>query len=132
VITNKDLLKEISEQELLQLSDLNATGFLNQDVIDDALNDSISFCSSFIAIPNNPTPLLKKIIVDFTIYELRRKNNLLSNTDKELKKDNESYLLKMSIGKLPISIEQDKIEHISNSFAFTHNNKKRVNLKGFR
>lgn len=44
MITNEDLLKEISEDELLQLSDLNATGEINQEVINDALNDSISFC----------------------------------------------------------------------------------------
>lgn len=44
MITNEDLLKEISEQQLKELSDLNADGNLNQNVIDDALNDSISFC----------------------------------------------------------------------------------------
>ncbi len=38
MITNEDLLKEISEQELKELSDLNANGILNQNVIDDACN----------------------------------------------------------------------------------------------
>lgn len=51
VITNEDLLKEISEQRIKRLSDLNANGILNQNVIDDALNDSISFCESFIILP---------------------------------------------------------------------------------
>ena len=92
MITNEDLLKEISEQELKELSDLNANGILNQNVIDDALNDSISFCESFIILPNNPTPLLKKIIVDFAIYELRRKNGLVSDADKELKKQKTTSL----------------------------------------
>ena len=87
MIRNEDLLKEISEQELKELSDLNADGNLNQNVIDDALMDSISFIESFIVLPNNPTPLLKKIIVDFTIYELRRKNGLVQDSDKELKKE---------------------------------------------
>lgn len=133
MITNEDLLKEISEDELLQLSDLNADGILNQDVVDDALNDSISFCESFIILPANPTPLLKKIIVDFTIYELRRKNGLVSETDKELKKDNEAYLLKMSTGRLLTNIEEkEKAKETPKNFAFIHHNKKRVDFKGFR
>ena len=57
MITNEDLLKEISEQELKELSDLNADGNLNQNVIDDALKDSISFIESFIIFPNNPTQI---------------------------------------------------------------------------
>lgn len=133
MITNKDLLKEISEDELLQLSDLNATGEINQEVINDALNDSISFCESFIILPANPTPLLKKIIVDFTIYELRRKNGLVSETDKELKKDNEAYLLKMSTGRLLTNIEEkEKTKETPKNFAFIHHNKKRVCFQGFR
>jgi len=42
MITNDDLLKEVSFESLTQLSDLNATGFLDQGVIDDAIDDSIS------------------------------------------------------------------------------------------
>lgn len=133
VITNEDLLKEISEQELKELSDLNANGILNQNVIDDALNDSISFCESFIILPNNPTPLLKKIIVDFTIYELRRKNGLVQDSDKELKKENEAYLLKMSTGRLLTNMEEkEKAKDTPKNFAFKHQNKKRVDFKGFR
>lgn len=131
MITNEDLLKEISEDELLQLSDLNATGEINQEVINDALNDSISFCESFIILPANPTPLLKKIIVDFTIYELRRKNGLVSETDKELKKDNEAYLLKMSTGRLLTNIEEkEKAKETPKNFAFIHHNKKEFLFKG--
>ena len=96
MITNENLLKEISNDELIQLSDLNATNEINQEVIDDAINDAISFIESFIILPTNPTPLLKKILVDLTIYELRRKNGLVSDSDKELKKENEAYLIKMS------------------------------------
>lgn len=133
VITNEDLLKEISFNELKELSDLNATGDLNQEVIDDALNDSISFIESFIILPKNPTPLLKKIIVDFTIYELRKKNSLVGDEDKELKKENEAYLLKMSTGRLLTEFEkQEKAKHMPKNFAFIHHKRKRVNLKGFR
>lgn len=135
MITNKDLLKEISEQQLLELSDLNATGELVQDVIDDSLNDAISFIESFIVLPENPTPLLKKITVDLTIYELKRKNGFASDSDKELKKENEAYLTKMSNGRLKTQIVNNVTASVSpesKSFAFRHRNQRRVNTKGFR
>ena len=127
MITNEDLLKEISEEELTQLSDLNAKEELDQTVIDDAINDAISFIESFIVQPENPTPLLKKILVDLTIYELRRKNGLVSDSDKELKKENEAYLIKMSTGRLLIEKRGDttaSVSPTSSNYAFRNKNKK--------
>lgn len=135
MINNQDLLKEISEQQLQELSDINATGTINQDVIDDALNDAISFIESFIILPSNPTPLLKKITVDLTIYELKRKNSFISDTDKELKKENESYLSKMSNGRLKTEIINNQTASVpeqNKSFAFRHRDKRKVNTRGFR
>ncbi len=135
MITNEDLLKEISEQELLELSDINATEELNQDVIDDALNDAISFIESFIILPVDPTTLLKKITTDLTIYELKRKNGLVSNEDKELKKENEAYLTKMSNGRLITQKREDTSSSIpteNKSFAFRHRSTRRVKKDGFR
>ncbi|WP_294962056.1 phage protein Gp36 family protein [Sulfurimonas sp.] len=135
MITNEDLLKEISEQELLELSDINATGELNQDVIDDALNDAISFIESFIVLPVDPTTLLKKITTDLTIYELKRKNGLVSDEDKELKKENEAYLTKMSNGRLITQKRADTSSSIpdeNKSFAFRHRATRRVKKEGFR
>ncbi len=135
MITNEDLLKEISERELTQLSDINATGATDQSVIDDALNDAISFIESFIILPENPTPLLKKITVDLTIYELRRKNGLVSESDKELKKENEAYLSKMSNGRLRTEVTSSStasVDVTTKPFAFAHGKRKRVSMRGFR
>ena len=135
MITNEDLLKEISEDELIQLSDLNATNEINQEVIDDAINDAISFIESFIILPTNPTPLLKKILVDMTIYELRRRNGLISESSKELKKENEAYLVKMSTGRLKVEVTNNSTASVpleNSNFAFRHQNKKRVRIVGFR
>jgi len=135
VIKNEDLLKEISDTKLLELSDINGTGDINQEVIDDALNDAISFIESFIILPADPTPLLKKITVDLTIYELKRKNGFVSDADKELKKENESYLNKMSNGRLKTEIINNQTASVpseNKSFAFRHQDRRRVNTKGFR
>lgn len=135
MITNENLLKDISDRELTQLSDLNATGSLDQDIIDDAINDAISFIESFIVLPPNPTPLLKKILVQESIYELRVKNKLLSDEDKERRKDNENYLLKMSTGRLKTEKEDNSTASVpseNKSFAFRHRKNRRVNTRGFR
>lgn len=135
MITNENLLKEISETELTQLSDINATGTIDQSIIDDALNDAISFVESFIILPESPTPLLKKIVVDLTIYELRRKNELVGDSDKELKKENEAYLSKMSNGRLRTEVTSTStasVDENTSSFAFAHQSKRRINKKGFR
>jgi len=100
-ITNTDLLKELSQTELLQLSDINATGIIDQDVVDDAIADTLAFIESFVTLPDTPTPLLKKIGVDLTIYELRRKNYLLTDAMKEDRKAWEGYLIKMNKKLLP-------------------------------
>ena len=135
MINNKDLLKEISDQQLLELSDINASGEINQEVIDDALNDAISFIESFIILPNNPTPLLKKITVDLTIFELKRKNGFLTDTDKENKKENESYLSKMSNGRLKTEIVNNQTASAiteNKTIVVRRRSNRRVNTKGFR
>jgi len=119
ILTNEDLYKEISQEQLIELSDLDGAYALNQSVIDDAVQDALSFIKSFIVIPANPTPLLQKIAVDLSIYELKRKNELISDTEKERFKEIESYLIKMAKGSMPITIvEQDSGSKTSKSFAF--------------
>lgn len=61
VLTNEDLLKEVSTRELQELSDFEGSGAVNQSVIDDSVNDALAYISSFIKLPQNPTPLLKDI-----------------------------------------------------------------------
>ncbi len=135
MIYNEDLLKDISEKQLLQMSDINGTGKINQDVIDDALNDAISLVESFIILPDAPTALLKKIVVDMTIYELKRKNGFIEEIDKELKKENEAYLLKMSTGRLKKEIDTHSntlVDKKYTPFAFSHQKRKRIKKGGFR
>jgi len=134
IITNEDLLKEISQQQLQELSDINASGEINQSVVDDAREDAISFIESFIVVPSNPTPLLKKISVDLTIYELKRKNELLSDEDRELKKECEAYLLKMSNSRLKTEATSTSTASVvlENNFAFRHRVARRVRKEGFR
>ncbi|WP_044419456.1 phage protein Gp36 family protein [Halarcobacter anaerophilus] len=104
MITNEDLLKEISQRELTELSDVNGSGELDQNIIDDCINDAISFISSFIIIPTSPTPLLRDIAADLTIVELKKRQGFPKESTKDARERAESMLLKMSAKKIPTDI----------------------------
>ncbi len=129
-ITNDDLLKELSETELSQLSDINGTGTTDQGVIDDAVADALAFIESFFALPQTPTPLLHKIAADLAVYELRRKNGLIGEEEKAQRKEAESYLLRMSKGLLPVeSIGGDTPAPAGRKAVYVHT-KARMNTAG--
>jgi len=128
MITQEDLLKEISLTELTQLTDINAKGMLDEEVLQDAINDALSFIGSFFAIPDNPTDLLKNIAVELTIIELRRRNSLGEETRKEQLGKIESYLLKMAKKQIPVTLQDAPQKQTG--FAFVHG-KKRNHFKGY-
>jgi len=102
-ITQPDLEKELSQNELLQLTDINGTGVLDTEVLNDAIEDALAFIESFFTLPQTPTPLLKKIGVDLAVYELRKKNSLVDEEMKSERKENEAYLMKMAKNLIPIA-----------------------------
>jgi len=128
MITKEDLLKETSLTELTQLTDLNATGRLNEEVLGDAINDALSFIGSFFSLPDNPTDLLKHIAVELTILELRHRNKLGEDERKEKMAKIESYLLKMAKKQIPVTLQDAPQKEAS--FAFKHQ-PKRNHFKGY-
>lgn len=129
-ISNQDLLKEISLKELTELSDLGGSGELNQEVIDDAIMDAMTFIGSFITLPNNPTALLTQVAVRLSICELKRRQDFLKENYENDIKWCESMLLKMASARVKSSNdESDKAPLKSHLRAFKHNSQ-RLNLKG--
>ncbi len=126
MITKTDLEKEISTTELLQLSDINADGVINDLVIDDAINDAIAYISSFIKIPANPTPYLRSIAVDLTLYELRKIHQL---QDEDVRKKCEEKLIRMAKGTIPLTTIQEQ-ESRKTSNAYRHG-REHMSFKGF-
>ena len=127
MITNDDLLEEVSHKELLELSDFEGSGSINQSIIDDSLNDALAFIASFIRIPANPTKLLKDICVDLTIIELKKRNNFPKDTLAEQIEKIEGLLLKMAAGKIPTDEKKDDEPRLA-SRAFRHY-EQRMDLK---
>ncbi len=105
MITKENLLNEISEGELLELSDLDSTGNIDEDRISYAISQAESYIASFILIPDNPTPLLITIAVDLAINELRKAHDL---GDKEVVKSCDEKLLKMARGVIPTFVTTSK------------------------
>ncbi len=126
MITIADIEKELSATELKQLSDLNASGAIDAVVVQDAINDAIAFISSFIAIPTDPTPYLKSIAVDLSIYELRRLHDLHDPKDR---KELESALIKMGKGTIPVTTSEPQ-KPKGTSSAFRHGTRP-LNFRGF-
>ena len=123
VLTNEDLLKEVSTRELQELSDFEGSGAVNQSVIDDSVNDALAYISSFIKLPQNPTPLLKDIGVNLTIIELTKRNNFPKEALNEQIEKMDALLLKMANKKLPSQIEDDSTPRLGIR-AFRHSEKK--------
>lgn len=111
MITNEDILKEISEKELIELSDLEAEFILNQEVIDDAISDAELFISSYFKVPLNPTPLLKQICTLLTITELKRKQNLPKESFEREYKYCLDLLIKMANKKIPTDLRDTNSEN---------------------
>lgn len=126
MITIADIEKEISDTELTQLSDLNATGLIDSVVVDEAISDALAFISSFIAIPSDPTPYLKTIAVDLAIYELRKLHDL---HDPKERKELESALIKMGKGTIPVTLSEPQKPKGSSS-AFRHGGTS-IDFRGF-
>ena len=100
LITKADLHKDLSEQELQELTDINGDGAMNETVLADVIEETAGLIASYLPIPPNPSILLKTMAARLAVYELKRRNGLLSQQDREDHKDNEARLLKMATGKL--------------------------------
>ncbi|MBR8463652.1 DUF1320 family protein [Campylobacter sp. faydin G-24] len=130
MITNDDLLKEVSLKELTELSDFDGIKEINQAIIDDALSDRIAFIGSYIKIPKNPTPLLKDITAKLVIIELKRRNNFPKEALNEQEEKLTNLLLKMANKKIPTEIKDEDMTPKLVSRAFRHI-QIRMDLKDF-
>ena len=83
--TLDDLKKDISETELIQLTDDERTGAVNEDRVNAAAGDAAELIDGFLrgryALPLNPVPaIIKTIAKEITIYRLylRRKRQSIT------------------------------------------------------
>jgi len=126
MITKSDLEKEVSDDELRQLSDLNASGVIDELIVEDAINDAIAFIQSFIIIPSDPTPYLRSIAVELALYELRKMHQL---QDDDVRKECEGKLIRMARGTVPTTLTEQAAPRKTGN-AFRHG-RTAMSLEGF-
>jgi len=128
MIDRNDLLKEISLEELTQLTDINARGTLDEAVLSDAIGDALAFIGSFIEIPPAPSALLRQIAVELTIDSLRRRNSLNDDDERRKRLERiERYLRKMASGQIPTTQAQSP----NPSGAVFRRSRSKLDLKGW-
>lgn len=75
-ITIQDLLEEVSEQRLLQLTDNNKTGQIDQAKVQKAISFAVgtfeSYARTRYTLPVPATELVKSKLFDLAIYKLER------------------------------------------------------------
>lgn len=119
MITKLDLLNEVSEKELNELCYLEYES--EERVLNDGVNEALSFISSFISIPSNPTPYLKDLCVKLTLIALKTKQGFPKDSLNEQKNEIKNDLIRMSKGNIPTSINENKPPR-EKLRAFIHNN----------
>lgn len=82
--TKEDLLKQISKERLVELTDDEATGEIQEAPITKAIQDSDgeidSYCSKKYAVPFDPVPdVINKLSIDISLYNLYSRRQNLSN-----------------------------------------------------
>ena len=84
--TKTGILKQISEEDLIALTDDTGTGMVDDSVVNKAIQDADgeinSYCKKKYEVPFNPVPdMINKLSVDISIYHLySRRQNLLNES----------------------------------------------------
>ncbi len=109
--TKEDILKQISQERLIELTDDEGIGQFNESVISEAIEDADSridtYCGTVYTVPFSPVPeILKRLSVDIAIYNLFSRRGI-GDEVREKRYDNAIRLLKeistgkVTLGKVP-------------------------------
>ena len=105
-----DLKRLLSEQEIIELSDDEDIGEINEDVVEGAIEDAESEVNAYLVAkyrtPLSPVPqIIKKLCVDIAIYNLfsRRLQDEPPENVRKRYKDAKSILKMISEGQIVLS-----------------------------
>lgn len=133
-----DILGQISEYQLIELTDDNKTGAENDTIITQAIADSDSEIDGWVGkrytVPLSPVPaIVKKLSIDIAIYNLYARRRGLPEDRKERYSNAITFLKAVSKGDAtlgeddPSGVPQSQTVDIeSNTRVFSHSN-----LEGF-
>jgi len=115
--TLDDLKKEISEEELIQLTDDDGLGTVNQTVVDEICERASAEIDGYLVTRYNvpldtPHILIKRICVDLVLYYLKLRRSVVTDDIQERKKNVDKLLNRISKGqvKLGVSEEPERVQ----------------------
>ena len=106
--TQADILKQISEEELIDLTDDTHAGSVNADVVTEAIEKADAmidaYCQGRYTIPLSPVPtIIRALSVDLALYYLfARRADAMPEERRDGYKNAESFLKALSAGKVQI------------------------------
>jgi len=109
--TLDDLKKEISSEELIQLTDDEGLGQISTEVVTEILDKASAEIDGYLAVryrlPLEETPLLlERICVDLAIYYLKLRRGVLDEDTKD-RRDNARRLLEsISRGRISLGVPE--------------------------
>jgi len=136
--TQTDILKQITEDQLLQLTDDDDTGSIDTDVVIAAITDADDvidgYCAQRYSVPFTTTPgIINTISVDLAIYNLfSRRIHTIPELRKERYENSMKLLKDIESGRISLGVpapaeNSDRIgSYTANDTLFT-----RDNMEGF-
>ena len=137
--TQDDILQQLDEDTLVQLTDDEGSGSVDTDVVTRAISDADAtidaYCQGRYSVPLEPVPgMIRKISVDISIYNLysRRADSVPENR-LERYKNAVRFLEKVASGQISLGAATPAPETTSNSVDIDQNDRifTRDKMSGF-
>jgi len=137
--TQNDILHQLDEDSLIQLTDDEGTGAVDQDVLNRAIADADAtidaYCQGRYSIPLSSVPgMIRQISVDIAIYNLySRRGDVIPDIRRDRYNNAIRFLEKVAEGKIQLGASSPAPESTGNSVEIEQNERifTRDKLGGF-
>jgi len=137
--TKDDVLDQLDEETLIQLTDDDNAGLVDNDKVTRAIADADAtvdaYCQGRYTVPLDPVPnKIRQVSVDIAIYNLySRRDDTAPETRKDRHKEAIRFLEKVADGKIDLGTATPAPETTGNAADIDYNERifSRDKLKGF-
>jgi len=134
-----DILEQLDEETLIQLTDDYGTGLVDSDKVTRAIADADAtidaYCQGRYTVPLDPVPnKIRQVSVDLAIYNLySRRDDTAPETRKDRNKEAIRFLEKVADGKIDLGSATPAPDTTGNAADIDYNDRifTRDKLKGF-
>ena len=127
--TIDDIRDQLDEKKLVQLTDDNQTGAVDEDRVTKAVTDADAtidaYCQSRYTVPLTPVPAkINAVSVDLAVYNLySRRDDTIPELRKDRYKESIRFLEKVSEGKIELGAAAPARTNTGNTVDITYNDR---------